>query len=116
MYGDVEENFGLLNRTLEIFDRAINKLPKDQIFEVLRVCLAKTTKLFGVTKTRKVYEVYLYLFIYIYIYIESVGNTSSRTTTTRDGTEIQQNGEKTGGDRQSSGDLYAFVPIFQSRD
>ena len=57
MYADVEENFGLYNRAIDIYDRALRQLGKDETLELLKIVIAKTSKFFGLAKTRKVYEV-----------------------------------------------------------
>ena len=57
IYSDIEENFGLVSRQLRIFDRAMNSCPKEELIELIKVCIAKTSKFFGITKTRKLFEV-----------------------------------------------------------
>ncbi len=57
MYADVEENFGLYNRAIDIYDRALRQVSKDEMIEVLKISIAKTAKFFGLSKTRKIYQV-----------------------------------------------------------
>ena len=57
MYADVEENFGLYNRAIDIYDRALRQVNKEEMLEVLKIAIAKTAKFFGVSKTRKIFEV-----------------------------------------------------------
>lgn len=53
MYSDYEENFGLLNHAMEVYDRACKELqdPKDR-YEVLNLQIAKAAEFYGVTRTR----------------------------------------------------------------
>jgi pre-mRNA-splicing factor SYF1 len=57
MYADIEENFGLYNRVIDIYDRALQQLGKDDRLQVLKIAIAKTAKFFGLSKTRKIYQV-----------------------------------------------------------
>ena len=59
MYADVEENFGLYNRVIDIYDRALQQLSKDEMLQVLKIAIAKTAKFFGLSKTRKIYQVFV---------------------------------------------------------
>lgn len=53
MYADFEENFGLLNHAMEVYDRACKDLtePKDR-YEVLNLQISKASEFYGVTRTR----------------------------------------------------------------
>jgi pre-mRNA-splicing factor SYF1 len=57
MYADYEENFGLLNHSMQIYDRGCKDLtdPKDR-YEVLNLQIAKASEYYGVTRTRKLFE------------------------------------------------------------
>lgn len=57
MYADFEENFGLLNHAMEIYDRACRDLsePKDR-YEVLNLQIAKSAEFYGVSRTRQLFE------------------------------------------------------------
>ena len=61
IYADIEENFGLISRQLRIFDRAMTSCPKEELLELIKVSIAKTSKFFGITKTRKLFEVLVYV-------------------------------------------------------
>lgn len=56
IYADIEENFGLISRQLRIFDRAMTTCPREELLELIKVSIAKTSKFFGITKTRKLFE------------------------------------------------------------
>lgn len=56
MYADFEENFGLLNHAMQIYDRASKELTKEDIYEVLNVSIAMTSEFYGVSRTREMYE------------------------------------------------------------
>jgi pre-mRNA-splicing factor SYF1 len=53
MYAHYEENFGLLNHSMEIYDRACKELQesKDK-FEVLNLQIAKAAEFYGISRTR----------------------------------------------------------------
>jgi pre-mRNA-splicing factor SYF1 len=53
MYADYEENFGLLNHAMAIYDRACTDLGniKDK-YEVFNLYLAKAAEFYGVGRTR----------------------------------------------------------------
>ncbi|TNV83299.1 hypothetical protein FGO68_gene1183 [Halteria grandinella] len=57
MYADFEENFGLLNHAMAVYDRASKDLqdPSDK-YEVLNLQIAKSADFFGLSKTRQLFE------------------------------------------------------------
>ena len=57
MYADVEESFGLFNRAIDVYDRALRQVNKEDVVEVLKIAIAKTSKFFGLSKTRRIYQV-----------------------------------------------------------
>jgi len=56
MYADFEENFGLINHSSEIYDRATKELDEKHKLEIFNVYISKTAKYYGITKTRTIYE------------------------------------------------------------
>jgi pre-mRNA-splicing factor SYF1 len=56
MYADYEENFGLINHAMEVYDRACKELDKEDRFEVFNLYIAKAAEFYGVTKTRQLFE------------------------------------------------------------
>jgi len=57
MYADYEENFGLLNHAMAIYDRACTDLSsvKDK-YEVFNLYLSKAAEFYGVGRTRQLFE------------------------------------------------------------
>jgi pre-mRNA-splicing factor SYF1 len=57
MYADYEENFGLINHAMEIYDRATKDTDnlKDK-FEIYNLYIAKAAEYFGVARTRQLFE------------------------------------------------------------
>lgn len=57
MYADYEENFGLLNHAMEVYDRGCKELTeaKDR-YELLNLHIAKAAEFYGVTRTRQLFE------------------------------------------------------------
>lgn len=56
MYADYEENYGLINHAMEIYDRAVKELDREDRFEIYNLYIAKSAEFFGVTKTRQLFE------------------------------------------------------------
>jgi pre-mRNA-splicing factor SYF1 len=57
MYADFEENFGLLNHAMEIYDRACKELTEGRDrYEVLNLQIAKSADFYGVSRTRQLFE------------------------------------------------------------
>jgi hypothetical protein len=57
MYSDLEEEYGLLNHSIRILDKACNDVPKDEKPEIYSVLISKTASFFGITKTRAIFSV-----------------------------------------------------------
>ena len=56
MYGKFEEDYGLLNHAIEIYDRMVRELPKTERLNAYNLYISKVAKYLGVTKTRPVFE------------------------------------------------------------
>ena len=56
MYADYEENFGLINHAMRIYDRACKDLDKQERFELFQLQISKASEFFGIIKTRELYE------------------------------------------------------------
>ena len=56
MYGKFEEDYGLLNHAIEIYDRMVREVGKDEQLIAYNLYIAKVAKYLGVTKTRPVFE------------------------------------------------------------
>jgi len=56
MYAKLEEDFGLINHAIEIYDKALRDVPDNQKLEVFNVYMQKAVDFFGIGKTRKLYE------------------------------------------------------------
>eukprot|EP00828_Plagiopyla_frontata_P004798 TRINITY_DN1181_c0_g1_i4.p1 TRINITY_DN1181_c0_g1~~TRINITY_DN1181_c0_g1_i4.p1 ORF type:complete len:430 (+),score=61.17 TRINITY_DN1181_c0_g1_i4:89-1378(+) len=56
MYGQFEEEYGLLNHAIEIYDRMVREIPKSERLHAYNLYIAKVAKYLGVTKTRPVFE------------------------------------------------------------
>jgi pre-mRNA-splicing factor SYF1 len=57
MYADFEENFGLLNHAMEIYDRACKELTENRDrYEVLNLQIAKSADFYGISRTRQLFE------------------------------------------------------------
>ena len=56
MYSKFEEEYGLLNHAIEIYDRMVREIPKCEQLHAYNLYIAKVAKYLGVTKTRPVFE------------------------------------------------------------
>lgn len=55
MYAQYEEQYGLLNNSVRILDKATSEVSKEDRLEVYSVLIARTASLFELTKTRSVF-------------------------------------------------------------
>lgn len=57
MYADFEENFGLINHAMSVYDRASHELesPADK-YECLNLQIAKSADFYGLSRTRQLFE------------------------------------------------------------
>mmetsp|Transcript_7686 Transcript_7686/g.23262 ORF Transcript_7686/g.23262 Transcript_7686/m.23262 type:complete len:918 (+) Transcript_7686:163-2916(+) len=55
-YAELEEKVGLARRAMDVFARAVRRVPKDQQVEMFWVYAAKAAEMFGVTRMRLVFE------------------------------------------------------------
>jgi len=57
MYAEFEEQYGLINHAMAIYDRALKDLyDSEEKFEMFNLYLAKATQYFGVTRSRQIFE------------------------------------------------------------
>lgn len=56
MYADFEETHGLINHSIEIYDRMVDEVPYNQKLETYNLYIAKVAQLLGVTKTRRIFQ------------------------------------------------------------
>jgi pre-mRNA-splicing factor SYF1 len=57
MYGEFEEEYGLLNHAIEIYDRMVFNVDYVDKMEAYNIYIAKVATYLGITKTRAVFEV-----------------------------------------------------------
>jgi len=56
MYGDFEEQYGLLNHAIEIYDRMVFNVEYKDKMQAYNIYIAKVGTYLGITKTRAVFE------------------------------------------------------------
>ncbi|KRX92669.1 Pre-mRNA-splicing factor SYF1 [Trichinella pseudospiralis] len=56
LYAKLEEEHGLPRNAMNIYQRAIDSVPRDEMINIFNVYIKKATELFGVTSTRAIYE------------------------------------------------------------
>ena len=56
LYAKLEQDYGLINHAIEIYDKAVRDVPDKEKVEVLNVYMQKACDFFGVGKARKLYE------------------------------------------------------------
>lgn len=56
MYSEIEENYGLLNHSIEILDRMVDVLEAKEKPQAFNLYISKVTKYLGVTRTRPIYK------------------------------------------------------------
>lgn len=57
MYGEFEEEYGLLNHAIEIYDRMVFNVAYNDKLEAYNIYIFKVATYLGITKTRAVFEV-----------------------------------------------------------
>ena len=57
MYAEFEENYGLINHSIEIYDRMVINVPDCEKMKAYDLYIAKVAQFLGITKTRPVFEV-----------------------------------------------------------
>jgi pre-mRNA-splicing factor SYF1 len=57
MYGEFEEEYGLLNHAIEIYDRMVFNVEYEDKMEAYNIYIFKVATYLGITKTRAVFEV-----------------------------------------------------------
>ena len=57
MYGEFEEQYGLLNHAIEIYDRMVFNVAESDKVVAYNIYIAKVAQYLGITKTRAVFEV-----------------------------------------------------------
>ncbi|KAF8820822.1 XPA binding protein 2 family protein [Cardiosporidium cionae] len=56
LYARLEEEFGLAKRALQIYHQATKSVKEDEKLEMYNIYISKTSELFGIAKTRPIYE------------------------------------------------------------
>lgn len=56
MYAAFEEEYGLINHAIEIYDRMVQEVPYEEKVKAYNLYIAKVAELLGITKTRKIFE------------------------------------------------------------
>ena len=56
MYSEMEENYGLLNHTIEIIDRMSDEMKDELKVEAFNLYIAKVGQYLGVIRTKPIYE------------------------------------------------------------
>jgi pre-mRNA-splicing factor SYF1 len=55
MYGEFEEEYGLLNHAFEIYDRMVVNVDEKNTMDAYNIYISKVAKHLGVTKTRPIF-------------------------------------------------------------
>lgn len=56
LYAKLEEQHGMARHAMAVYDRAIEKVKKSEKFPVFNTYLRKAAEIYGVTRTRQIYE------------------------------------------------------------
>jgi pre-mRNA-splicing factor SYF1 len=56
LYAQLEEEYGLINHAIEVYDKALRDVPDNEKLEVFNVYMQKAVDFFGIGKTRALYE------------------------------------------------------------
>jgi pre-mRNA-splicing factor SYF1 len=56
-YAKLEEDYGLAKRAMNVYDEAVRAVPNSQKMSMYEIYIARAAELFGVPRTRQIYEV-----------------------------------------------------------
>lgn len=56
-YAKLEEEYGLAKRAMKVYDQAVKAVPNAEKMSMYEIYIARAAKIFGVPKTREIYEV-----------------------------------------------------------
>jgi pre-mRNA-splicing factor SYF1 len=56
LYAKLEQDYGLINHAIEVYDKAVRDVPDKEKVEILTVYMQKACDFFGIGKARKLYE------------------------------------------------------------
>jgi hypothetical protein len=61
LYAEFEEKFGLITHAVEVYDKMVEQVPKDQKERAFYIYISKVSHYLGITKTRSIFEVKIFL-------------------------------------------------------
>ena len=56
-WAKLEEDYGLAKRAMNVYDEAVRAVPNSEKMDMYEIYIARATELFGVPRTRQIYEV-----------------------------------------------------------
>ena len=56
LYAKLEEEHGMARHAMAVYDRAVGAVDKKEQFEIFNIFLRKAAEIYGVTRTRQIYE------------------------------------------------------------
>ncbi|KAF9609173.1 hypothetical protein IFM89_013563 [Coptis chinensis] len=59
-YAKLEEDYGLAKRAMKVYDQAAKTIPDNEKMSMYEIYIARAAEIFGVPKTREIYECFLY--------------------------------------------------------
>lgn len=62
-YAKLEEEYGLAKRAMKVYDQAVKTVPDSEKLSMYEIYIARAASIFGVPKTREIYEVGFSFFV-----------------------------------------------------
>jgi pre-mRNA-splicing factor SYF1 len=59
-YAKLEEDYGLAKRAMNVYDRAVKGVADTEKLSMYEIYIARAAEIYGVPKTRQIYEVLIY--------------------------------------------------------
>ncbi len=56
LFAKLEEEHGMARHAMAVYDRALDRVVKDERFAMFNIYLKKAAEIYGVTRTRQIYE------------------------------------------------------------
>ena len=68
-YAKLDEDYGLAKRAMKVYDQAVKAVPNSEKLNMYEIYIARAAQIFGIPKTREIYEVGIFFFLSWMLYV-----------------------------------------------
>lgn len=72
-YAKLEEDYGLAKRAMKVYDQAVKAVPNSEKMNMYEIYIARAAGIFGIPKTREIYEVSIHFLCLEHFYYFFIG-------------------------------------------